>query len=336
LRKSHALYQAFLGSLGENLTERLIIVPDAPFTTLPFEVLVARPGLNTFEEAVDQKAFLLFDHAVSYTYSANLLREIQKRDIGRLKTRTVAAFAPDFPAQLGAGAHVLPDMIATALPALKPLPNAQETGGIAEAVKTRLFAGPTAGKTAFLDACRRHKIVHVATHGILSDADPNMSFISFNQGSAAIDTAQLLYLRDLYSHPLDLEFAFFSACETAAGKYVEGEGNFSMARGLAYAGVKSFVTTFWKVYGQDMGALAPAFYREMLNNQVPKDVALAKAKRVFIGKDIERYDPAFWAGAVLFGTTTSVPEASRPWKLWAAAFFVVSALAGWWLRRRKT
>jgi CHAT domain-containing protein/tetratricopeptide (TPR) repeat protein len=335
LRKSHELHNMLLGPLGGDLTERLIIVPDAPFTTLPFEALVARPGLKTFEDAVRQKSFLLFDRAVSYTYSANLLHEIGKRDIGRLSTRTVAAFAPDFPAQLGSGAHALPDFIAAALPALKPLPNAQETGGIAEAVETKLYPGPQAGKTAFLDACRRHKIVHVATHGILSDADPNMSFISFNQGTAAIDTAQLLYLRDLYSHPLDLEFAFFSACETAAGKYVEGEGNFSMARGLAYAGVKSFVTTFWKVYGQDMGALAPAFYREMLNNKASKDVALAEAKRAFIGKDIERYDPAFWAGAVLFGTTTPVPEATRPWGRWAAALFVLSALAGGLLRWRK-
>jgi len=172
--------------------------------------------------------------------------------------------------------------------------------GIAQYIpSTKVYAPEDATKVNFLEACQTYSMVHVPTHGILNEEDPGFSFISFTQSGKDLDVSELLFVKDLYAQNWDLDLAFFSACQTASGRHLAGEGNISMARGLAYAGVRSFITTQWNVPTATKSKIAPIFYEELVNKEKTKDVALATAKRAVAG----RYPPREWAGLILIGTT---------------------------------
>ena len=115
-----------------------------------------------------------------------------------------------------------------------------------------------------------------------------------------INLSELLFVKDLYAqHWQGLDLIFLSACQTASGRFMEGEGNISLARGMAYAGVRSLATTLWNVPTAAKSKIAPAFYTHFLQESQPKDVALAEAKRSVA----RQYHPKDWAGIILIGAT---------------------------------
>ncbi|KAG1852559.1 CHAT domain-containing protein, partial [Suillus tomentosus] len=68
-----------------------------------------------------------------------------------------------------------------------------------------------------------------------------------------IDIAQT----DLSRH----EFAFLSACDTAAGDLKTPNEVIHLAAGLQFAGVKSVIGTFWSVNDHTVRHLVEAFYK---------------------------------------------------------------------------
>jgi CHAT domain-containing protein len=170
-------------------------------------------------------------------------------------------------------------------------------------VRIKRYEGAEANKTNFLGSCNTRSLAHVASHCVLNNDDPDFNFIAFAGIKPGSQEQGLLFLNDLYAQPLNLDFLGFSACETSKGQYVSGEGNMSMARGLTSAGVKSFVTTLWPVYSDNNATIFPRFYKD-LKAGVPKDVALAEAKRAFaLGYGRSPYD---WGGLVLIGDAGAI------------------------------
>ena len=330
--KAHQLYRILLGSLPADLPERLILIPDAPFLTLPFEALSMLPAPGDIHRQVANKNFVLFKHCVSYCFSANLLREMQQSRAPSGLDESVAAFAPHFPEQLKTGSN-LPEFFRQTVQNLTPLGNKREVEAIAALVPLRPFVDAAASKQHFWEACQHHAFVHVATHGVLNQ-DPNLNFIAFSQNGDSLDQHELLFLHNLYAEHLPQELIVFSACETTLGQYREGEGNISMARGLAYSGVRSFITTLWKVSTDANRQIMPGFYRFFLNEKEPKDVALTKARRDFIlsSPDNEQLDQ--WAGLVLIGSSERSAQRRSVWWLAAAGVCLVLFLS--WKRWRSS
>ena len=299
-KTAYRLYQTLLAPVAHLLPERLIIIPDANLQSLPFETLITDAPTEGAGIAAQgqQQRFVLFKYVVSYCYSASLLYEMQRIDVAKGKKRRLVGFAPDFPVALHAS-NGLPQSIKDVLPVLRHLPNEEELEAINEKVCMERFVDIAATKGCFFNTCRDALAVHVATHGILVDDAPANNFIAFNQAQDTVNTSELLYLSELASQePLNLELATFSACETARGKYVAGEGNMSMARALAAAGVKSILTTLWPVRTTQQARLMPVFYGQFTaNGGADKDRALTLAKRDFI-LNSDAY-PAAWAGTIL-------------------------------------
>jgi LPXTG-motif cell wall-anchored protein len=158
--------------------------------------------------------------------------------------------------------------------------------------------GPAATKRNFITAFNGDAIVHASTHGILNNARSNMNFIAFSQ-TDSLNKNELLFVDDLYAQPLPTPLLVMTACETSAGN-ITSEGNISIARGLAYSGVKSYITTLLPARASYNAELFKNFYENILDKQQNKDEALNEAKKAFIER-FGYYNPAYWSGFILVG-----------------------------------
>src|SRR5260370_16313338 len=82
---------------------------------------------------------------------------------------------------------------------------------------------------------------------------------------------------DLMHLKLNAELVTVSACSTAVGKLVDGEGMIGLTRAFIYAGADSVVVSLWNVNDAATADLMRGFY-ENLKRGLPKDEALRQAK----------------------------------------------------------
>lgn len=320
---------------------RLIIIPDQILNDLPFEALVTdsihatAPVTDSTAEiiaAVQKKHFVLFQYAVSYCFSANLLAEMVQKESPKQFYERVATFAPSYESPYPRQPHPLFPWFDS----LSSMGHNQYTQlqGIERVVKSKSYKGLVANKANFMQACRENTCVQAIAHAFLDENDPNLSCVVFSQRSKQLDTSNLLLLRDLYAQKWNTEFIGFSSCKTARGPYKLGESNMSFARGLACAGVKSFTTTLWDIPLDGAAFIFPSFYDALFNKQTPKDIALAEAKRSLL-ENAFMYDemhPKNWAGITLIGSTAPIKTGHNLFSIFAA--LSIAGILFLWTRRR--
>ena len=103
-------------------------------------------------------------------------------------------------------------------------------------------------------------MVHFSTHAVADTRDPDRSRILLAPRSPG-GPADYLFLRDV--DDLDLTgvgLVTLSACETARGKVVRGEGVEGFSRALLAAGAAAAVTTLWDVADRPSAELMTQFY----------------------------------------------------------------------------
>ena len=123
----------------------------------------------------------------------------------------------------------------------------------------------------------------------------------------------------LWSHEIEslnmssAELVTLSACQTAIGNVVPGEGQLSAQRALHVAGARSSLTALWSVSDVTTRTLMEHFYRNLWKEKLSKAKALQQAKIYMLREydwrkhleleviDAQRTPPTFWAGFVLHG-----------------------------------
>ena len=107
-------------------------------------------------------------------------------------------------------------------------------------------------------------------------------------------------LHDIYTLDLSAELTVLSACQTALGKDVKGEGLVGLTHSFMSAGSKSVVASLWKVDDQATAALMSDFYEFMFREGMPPVAALRAAKLKMMQN--QRWQaPYYWAGFVFQG-----------------------------------
>ena len=91
-----------------------------------------------------------------------------------------------------------------------------------------------------------------------------------------------------------------SACQTALGKEIKGEGLVGLTRAFMYAGAPRVVASLWQVSDLATAELMKAFYHGMLQQHLPPASAL-RAAQLHLSRDPRWAAPYFWAGFVLQG-----------------------------------
>jgi CHAT domain-containing protein len=143
--------------------------------------------------------------------------------------------------------------------------------------------------------------VHFATHGLLHSEHPELSGIVLslvNENGQPVDG--FLRLNEIYNMNLSADLVVLSACQTALGKEVKGEGLIGLTRGFMYAGSPRVVASLWKVDDVATAEFMKLFYQKMLQEKMRPAAALRAAK-VEMRKQKRWSAPFYWAAFELQG-----------------------------------
>jgi CHAT domain-containing protein len=151
------------------------------------------------------------------------------------------------------------------------------------------------------DALGEYRFLHFATHGLLNSRSPELSGLVFSlvdrQGKPQNG---FLEAQEIYNLKLGADLVVLSACQTALGKEIRGEGLVGLSRGFMYAGVPRVIASLWKVPDQATTELMQNFYRGILKQGLQPAAAL-RAAQYSMWKESRRSSPYYWAGFTLQG-----------------------------------
>jgi CHAT domain-containing protein len=105
---------------------------------------------------------------------------------------------------------------------------------------------------------------------------------------------------DIYNLKLNADLVVLSACQTALGKEVQGEGLIGLTRGFMYAGAPRVVASLWRVDDRATAELMKRFYQGMLKEGLRPAAAL-RAAQVSMLKEKGWSAPNYWAAFTLQG-----------------------------------
>jgi CHAT domain-containing protein len=306
------LSRAILGPLGEIREPRIAVVSDGALQFIPFAAL-SLDGVPLVKE-----------HEVVHLPSASVLSTMRREGAGRPPAPKALAViadpvlevsdprlaqAADSPPTQGL-AQENGDLLRSAsdmgLAAVTRLPYTREE---AEAILALASGGETlraldfdASRTTALNGgLSQYRIVHFATHGFLNSRHPQLSGLVLSlvdPGGRSVDG--FLRLHDIYGLKLRADLVVLSACRTALGEEIEGEGLVGLVRGFMYAGAPRLVSTLWDVRDESTAELMKHFYRGLLRERLSASRALRNAQLHLASQERFRA-PYYWAGFVLQG-----------------------------------
>jgi CHAT domain-containing protein len=109
-----------------------------------------------------------------------------------------------------------------------------------------------------------------------------------------------LRAHEIYNLDLPADLVVLSACRTALGKDVKGEGLIGLTRAFFYAGAAGVVSSLWKVDDRATAELMKRFYRKLLKEKLPPAAALREAQ-LSMWHDPAWQAPYYWAGFIFQG-----------------------------------
>jgi CHAT domain-containing protein len=146
-----------------------------------------------------------------------------------------------------------------------------------------------------------YRMIHFSTHGVLNAKQPELSGLVF---SLVDERGQpqdgFLRLHEIYNLKLNADLVVLSACQTALGEDVRGEGLVGLTRGFMYAGAPRVVASLWQVDDAASAYLMKRFYSGMLQENLTPAAALRRAQIDVMSRK-QWQAPYYWAAFVLQG-----------------------------------
>ncbi len=296
--RARRLYDLLVRPAEGSITraQRILFSPDGPLHTLPFA-----PLLRGNRHLIEWKPI---HSALSTTVYAELLRSRPaQRNPGE---EQLAAFgdpvyppAPDGPADPEVREAVRRGL------ALKPLPSTrQEVEAIAGLYpQAQVYLGREATEERAKSLGPQSRLVHFACHGLLDERFPLNSALALTlpEQQAEGQGNGLLQAWEIFeSLRLDADLVTLSACDTALGREMGGEGLVGLTRAFQYAGARSVLASLWSVADISTARFMERFYGYLRNGK-SKDEALRAAQIDQIRASSESSHPFHWAAFQLVG-----------------------------------
>ncbi|MGC9504890.1 CHAT domain-containing tetratricopeptide repeat protein [Baaleninema sp.] len=302
------LSDAILAPVADRLgDQRLLIVADGILQTLPFAVL-AIPGEEEY-------APLLVDYEIVNSPSSSLIGTVREFHRNRSQpSQTLAVVAdPVFGGEDDTRATVRgeDDPLRSSCYDTTPrrLPG---TAAEAETVAALLPSSETLMAVEFdaqrqlvlSDALSNYRIVHLATHGCFDETNPRLSALALSLVDEAGNPVDgYLRLHDIYNLNLPADLVVLSACQTAVGDNIRGEGVVGLTRGFFQAGTSRLIASLWSVSDASTARLMEQFYQNYLEEGMTPSEALREVQlRMWRGEENPQWrNPYYWAAFVFQG-----------------------------------
>lgn len=307
--RAHALYRQFVAPVDDLVrrSQRIVVCPDGALHMLPFAAL--GPATNRY---------LIEEKPISYVISATVYADGLRHEPPRTARPVVLFGDPDYPGPAAGGPAarslrwVLRDDPVPPLPASR-----DEVQGIAALYPGThvAYLGAEAREERVKSLDRLPGYLHFACHGFYNPVNPMDSglllTIPEDRGNDR-DNGFLQAWEVFENVRIDAEQVSLSACETARGRELGGEGLVGLNRSFLYAGARTVMSTLWSVADASTAEFQKLYYRQLKSGRA-KTEAARLVQREFIngkvriaapepaGEPPDLSHPYFWAGFVLNG-----------------------------------
>ncbi len=323
LQSAHWIYENLVKKAlppqkqNEEIKE-LIVIPDGIMGYIPFETLLMKypENIQKINFSLSHLDYFIEEYSVTYAYSSTLLMEgLENTSVE--KPRNYVGFAPVFEnSESLAKERSYGSCSAADLQKLEG--SEREVKKLSEMMEGNIFLKEEATKQNFLDNGAEGRILHLATHACLNQADPMFNAIHFIN--------DYLSTYELFNIRLDVDLAILSACNTGSGTLSHGEGIMSLSRGFLYAGCPSMVTSLWNVNDQAAVDIMLSLHANLFEGQ-SKNNALRSAKIQYLQSKPNRLlAPFFWATFVHIGNPSPIvlsPIPSYSWWITLPFIFLI-------------
>jgi len=148
----------------------------------------------------------------------------------------------------------------------------------------------------------QYRIVHFATHGLINNRHADLSGIVLSLvDQEGKPQNGFLRLYDIYNMNLSAELVVLSACQTALGKDIKGEGLVGLTRAFMYAGAPRIVASLWRTEDRATAVLMNRFYAHLLTGNGMSPAAALQKAQLSMWQDKRWNQPRYWAAFTLQG-----------------------------------
>ena len=282
--------QHVLDSLPDDVT-RIVVIPDGPLHRLPFDALRLADGRQVIER-----------FAVSIAPSAIVLAALREQPTRRASsgTRILAIGDPRFPREVpatgSAAADVYRDAFTTTGGMVRLPASAREARLVARFGETAELRLRARASESYLKrtAVDSFDVLHFATHAVVDERSVTRSALALADGDGEDG---FLSAAELQSLSLRASLVVLSACRTAGGVAVRGEGVLGLTAPLLEVGARSILATQWRIRDRDAVRFVEDFYRALSSGATVGDASRA-AKLQAIQRGAP---PSAWAAFSVIG-----------------------------------
>ncbi|HEY7026164.1 MAG TPA: CHAT domain-containing protein [Gemmatimonadales bacterium] len=292
-----ALLDSVLAGLPD-VINRFVLVPDGPLHRLPFDALL-----------LASKEPLVIRYAITVAPSAAVAARLHARRASTLPPRVLAIADPRFATEATGdeGTSIYRAAFSSTGGLARLAGSAEEAREVSRygrrgVLRLRDEASEAFLKRAALDSFR---IIHLATHAIVDEGTLSRTALALSPGQEEdgfVGPADLAKLR------LAADVVVLSACRTAGGWVVGGEGIQGLTAPLLQAGARSVLATLWPIEDRSRNDLIEPFYRGLADG-LPATEALQRAKLEAIRNGAP---PSVWATFTLIGDPLVRVPLDRP------------------------
>lgn len=299
-RAMRQLSATLLGPLKDvSLRDRVVIAPDGVLYSVPFAAL---------RISSRNRSLGLIKDVIQIPAAAYLAKGKEPRPLTAFPKTILAIADPVFSSE---DSRVAPVSQISQLrpPELMRLPFTEELNTITRHVpasRRRILRGfavtPDSLRSAGIGS---YAIVHFSTHALIDNQIPEMSRVALSLVDARGRT-QNGFLRpyDMAQWQLDGSLVVLSACQTALGRQVLGEGMVGFASSLLFAGASQLIATLVKIDDEASSAFFNEVYKRILTQPVRTEHAMTLARQA-LARSKRWGDPYHWASYVVIGRPSS-------------------------------
>ncbi|MDH4057796.1 MAG: CHAT domain-containing protein, partial [Cyclobacteriaceae bacterium] len=287
IKSSRSLFTLLIPKIPSSIHD-IVILPTGRMSIIPFEVLLTKEVKDS-DPSYATLPYLLKKYSIRYEFSAGLLIQNKDEPTGARITSALLCAPVNFPEK-----NNLADLPGTE-DEINTIQSLFASKNITSEVLMKKKANEAMLKS---DNLQEHSIVHLATHGIVDENNPELSCIFLQTDSEAEDGN--LFSGEIYNLRLKADLVTLSACQTGLGKISKGEGVIGLSRALVYAGANNIIVSFWSVGDKSTAKLMSDFYKLLLEKPtVNYTQNLRQAKLNLINGEFA--PPYYWAPFVLIG-----------------------------------